>query len=80
MRKKWRKNNEAIDILVYDVAKCFDEMWPADTINVLYDLGVRNQNLWLLYEGMKKSFISIKTPSGQTNRFEVEQLLAQGST
>ena len=68
------------DSLIYDVAKCFDEVWPEDTINVLYDLGVRNQNLCLLYEGMKKSYIMIKTPSGETERFEVEKIVAQGST
>ena len=77
--KKQRKGHP-IDILIYDVAKCFDEVWPADTINVLYDLGVQNSNLNILYEGTKRSYISIKTPAVQTDRFEVEQLVAQGST
>ena len=77
---KKEKKRDDIDILIYDVAKCFDEVWPDDTINVLYDLGVRNQNLCLLYEGMKKSYILIKSPSGETERFEVNNLVAQGST
>ena len=70
--KKCNKKSDPIDILIYDVAKCFDEMWPADVINVLYDLGVTSQNLCMLHEGMKKSLISIKSPSGTTERFEVE--------
>ena len=60
MTKKWKKIDD-IDLLIYDVAKCFDEVWPDDTVNVLYDLGVRNENLCLLYEGMKKSYILIST-------------------
>ena len=56
-----KKNNKGppIDVQIFDVAKCFDEVWPADTINVLYDLGIRNNNLCILHEGTKKSFISI---------------------
>ena len=80
LHEKKMEKGHPIDIQIFDVAKYFDEVWPADTINVLYELGVRNNNLCLLYEGTKKSFISIKIPSGPTERFEVEQLIAQGST
>ena len=80
LHEKKENKGDPIDILIYDVAKCFDEVWPADTINVLYDLGVKNRNLNILYEGTKKSYIAINTPSGQTERFEVEELVAQGST
>ena len=62
------------------MANCLDKVWTEDTINVLYDLGVKNENLCLLYEGTKKSFVSINSPSGQTARFEVNNLVAQGST
>ena len=80
LHEKKENHGEPIDILIYDVAKCFDEVWPADTINILYDLGVKNENLCIIYEGTQKSYISIKTTSGQTERFEVGQLVAQGST
>ena len=75
-----QRNLQPIDILIYDVAKCFDEEWPADTINVLYDLGVKNDNLCLLYEGTKKSKLAINTVFGQPERFEVDNLIAQGSS
>ena len=80
LHEQKQENLHPIDILIYDVAKCFDEEWPADSLNVLYDLGVRNDNLCLLYEGTKKTKIAINTAVGQTERFQVENLIAQGSS
>ena len=54
------------------MAKCFDEVWLADTMNILYDLGVKNENVCILYEVTQKSYILIKMPSGQTERFEAD--------
>ena len=59
IHEQQQKNKQPIDLWIYDVAKCFDEEWPADSINVLYDLGLKNDNLCLLYEGTKNAQIAI---------------------
>ena len=41
---------EAIDINVYDVIKCFDSLWLSECINDLYDAGLQNDKLVLLYK------------------------------
>ena len=36
-------------------------------------------NLNLLYEGNKECFMAIKTPSGQTDRIKLKEIVMQGS-
>ena len=43
-------------------------------------MGVKNDNLCLLYEGTKKSLVAINTAFGKTDRFEINDLIAQGSS
>ena len=43
LHEKKENKGAPIDILIYDVAKCFDEVWPADTINVLDNLAVKTK-------------------------------------
>ena len=59
---------ESCDIKVYDVNKCFDALWSHECINTLYELGVNNDNLVLLYEETKDTMIAIKRANGLTER------------
>ena len=77
--KKMEKGSP-IDVHIFDVKCCFDEVWPADAINVLFELGVKNDNLCILNEETKKALVSVNTSVGKTERFEVNDLLCQGSS
>ena len=70
---------ESCDIKVYDVNKCFDALWTHECINTLYELGVNNDNLVLLYEETKNAMIAIKTANGLTERKTIQNVIMQGS-
>ena len=40
MNEAKQMKSQAIDIDVYDVAKCFDTMWLIESINDLYEAGI----------------------------------------
>ena len=40
---------EPIDVQVYDVEKCFDALWLEECINDLYEAGLNNDKLPLLF-------------------------------
>jgi hypothetical protein len=42
-------HKEAVDIAIYDVEKCFDSLWLEECINDIYDLGLKNNKLNILY-------------------------------
>ena len=58
---------EACDIAVYDVIKCFDSLWAQECINDLWDAGCRDDKLKLLALGNKNASVAIQTPGGITN-------------
>ena len=43
------------DIQMFDSSKCFDSLWLKETLNDVYDAGIRNNYLALLYEENKKT-------------------------
>ena len=48
------------------------------TTNDMYEVGVTNNHLNLIYEGDKRSKIAVKTPFGLTNRINLNKVVAQG--
>ena len=67
-----------IDLQFFDLTKCFDSMWLKETLNDMYDSGVQNDHLALLYETNKKCNLAIKSPVGITSREEVNEIVMQG--
>jgi hypothetical protein len=72
-------SKEAIDIAIYDVEKCFDALWVEECINDLYDAGLRNNNLNVLYLMNQNAQVAIKTPSGMTKRQNISNVVMQGT-
>ena len=68
-----------VDIQIYDVAKCFDELWLAECCNNMYDYGLQNDHLVLVYEGNKRCEFIVNTPVGRTESETVTELVMQGS-
>ena len=73
------RNKKNIDIQYYDIAKCFDSMWTEETMNDYYDVGVDNDKFALISLMNKKCSVKVKTPVGDTKRFEMEQIEMQGT-
>ena len=53
-------------------------MWPVESINWLYEAGVNNDRLCLLYNLNKKNKISIKTSFRKTKRINMDDIEIQG--
>ena len=47
-----------IDITLYDIGQCFDSLWLHEVINDLYDSGVKNRNLNLLFTSNSNTLMS----------------------
>ena len=70
---------EACDITLYAVEQCFDALWAQECINTLYECGLNNDKLGILYEETKHANIAIKTAMGITERVDIENLIMQGT-
>ena len=73
------KNNEACDICVYDVKKCHDTLWLEECINDLWEAGIQDDKLVLLYLENKSAHIAVKTASGTTERITIHKKIMQGT-
>ena len=53
-------------------------MWLEECMNDLYDCGVTDSNLALIYEANKNNKVSVVTPNGQTERITINNIVMQG--
>ena len=49
-----------IDIHMYDLTKCFDGLWLEECCNNLYEAGVRDDKLAMVYEGNLINKVAVK--------------------
>ena len=73
------KADEAVDIGVYDVKKCFDTMWNQEALNDIYELGLRNDKLSLLALENESAEVAVKTSAGVTERKTIRNSIMQGT-
>ena len=72
-------SKEALDIGIYDVEKCFDSLWLKECINDIYDAGLKNDKLNLLYLMNETAQVAIRTPWGLTERETMKNIVMQGT-
>ena len=73
------KRNHSIDLLVYDVRKCFDELDLSECVNDLYETGIKDDKLNLIYESNKNNNMAINVPSvGLSERTQIKNKITQG--
>ena len=72
-------NMEPIQVIVTDVKKCFDKLWLQSTINALYEAGITNHTLNILYIENRNAQIAIKINNQITKRVAVRDVAMQGS-
>ena len=67
-----------MDLQVYDVKKAFDSLNVEECCNDLYENGINDDKLAMIYEGCKENTISIDTPVGMTSKISIPDIVAQG--
>jgi hypothetical protein len=70
---------EALDMHVYDVEQCFDSLWLEEVINCLYQAGLQNDKLPLLFLENRSAQVAVKTPGGLSKRKTIRNIIMQGS-
>ena len=76
-----KKVKKPLCIQIYDYTQMFDSMSLKESMNDLYDVGVQDDSLALLYEANKDIKMSIKTPSGElTEEQTIDSVVLQGDT
>jgi hypothetical protein len=74
-----RGRGEAVDICAYDAEKCFDSLWTFECINDLYESGLQNDKLAVLFAINKNAQVAIKTSHGMTKRVDIPNIIMQGT-
>ena len=74
-----RGNEEPVDVCAYDAEKCFDSLWTHECINDLYESGLRNDKLAVLFAINKNAQVAIKTSHGMTRRVNISNIIMQGT-
>ena len=72
-------NGINLDLTLYDIAKCFDSQWYEESMNNLWDVGVKDDKFAVIAELNKECNISVRTPCGQTDRFVMSDIEMQGT-
>ena len=72
-------NAEPIDIQLYDVEKFFDALWMKECINDIFDAGLDNDKLSLLFLENQNAKVAIKTAKGLSERINIKNIVMQGS-
>ena len=70
---------EAVDIQVFDREKCFDTLWVQECINDLFEAGLYNDKLSLLYLENQNAKCAIKSDNGLSRRINIQNIVMQGS-
>ena len=74
-----RKLKQDTYLLCADAEKCFDRLWLEDCLVDIRESGLRERETVLLHEMNKKAQITVATPCGETEEFEVENIVKQGT-
>ena len=73
------KNKKDIDIQFYDISKCFDAMWAEETMNDIFEAGLKGDKFALMSLMNSKCRVKVKTPVGGTEIFELNNIEMQGT-
>ena len=69
---------DSIDIQIIDYRQWFDSMWLAESINDLYESGIQDDKLAIIFAANEHNQVAVKTPIGMTERVAVEKIVMQG--
>ena len=72
------KKKTPIDIQIFDYRQCFDSLWLSECLNDIYESGLKDDKLALIYDINSKVNFRVKTPVGLTNSEAIENVICQG--
>ena len=67
------------DVQIVDVEKCFDKLWASECYNDIFENGLKNYKLSLLYKVNKIAKVAVKTSTGITERISINNTIMQGT-
>ena len=74
------KKNRPVTLQIYDFKQMFDSMNLQEAVSDLFDSGVKDNTLALIYEANKNISMRVKTPSGLSAETSFEKIVLQGDT
>ena len=74
-----KEKEESLDLQVYDIEKCFDSLWLHEVINSLYEAGLQNDKLPLLFLENSSAQVAIKSNERISMRTSTKDIIMQGS-
>ena len=74
------KKQKPVQLQIYDYAQMFDSIDLQEALSDLYDAGVTDDTLPLLYQANAEVYMSVKTPAGLTDRQTIRNTVLQGDT
>ena len=73
-------NKKPIMLQIYDYKQMFDSMNLKQAISDIFKMGLKDDNLSLIYEANKEIFMAVNTQNGLTDRETIEDCVLQGDT
>ena len=74
------KRMRAVLLQIYDYAQMFDSINLREALSDIYNAGVNDDSLSLLYQANSKVHVAVKTPTGLTDRQTISDVILQGDT
>ena len=74
------KKKEAISLQIFDYKQMFDAINLKQAASDIYDAGVNDDDLTLIYEANKDIKMAVNTPNGLTERQTIKNVVLQGDT
>ena len=74
------KKQKPILLQIYDYKQMFDSINLEEAISDIYDYGLKDDNLALIYKANEKINMAVKTPGGLSERQIVRNIVLQGDT
>ena len=72
-------NEDAVDVQIFDIEKCFDALWVEECVNDLFTSGFKNDKLPLLFKENQNAMIAVKTSTGISKRISIRNIIMQGT-
>ena len=76
----FNKKKKPVVLQIYDYAQMFDSINLEEALNDIFDYGLNDDNLSLLYKANNEVNMAIKTPGGLTDRHKIRNSVLQGDT
>ena len=75
-----RTKKKPVLLQIYDYKQMFDSVDLSKAISDVYEVGMKDDNLKILYEANKEIFMAVNTPYGETDRETIRNSVLQGET